>query len=49
MRGLWRGVGVCVARASLLSGSQLGTYDAAKRYLLVKNNEEGESTGIRIR
>ena len=40
VRGLWRGVGVCVARASLLSGSQLGTYDAAKRYLLVKNNEE---------
>ena len=44
VRGLWRGVGVCVARASLLSGSQLGTYDAAKRYLLVKNNEEDEST-----
>lgn len=40
VKGLWRGVGVCVARASLLSGSQLGTYDAAKRYLLLRSERE---------
>lgn len=40
VKGLWRGVGVCVARASLLSGSQLGTYDAAKRYLLLRGERE---------
>ena len=40
VKGLWRGVGVCVARASLLSGSQLGTYDAAKRYLLLHSERE---------
>ena len=28
--GLWRGTGVCMARAALLSGSQLATYDTAK-------------------
>jgi len=44
VRGLWRGVGVCVARASLLSGSQLGTYDAAKRYLLVNESEKTRTT-----
>lgn len=42
VRGLWRGVGVCMARASLLSGSQLGTYDFAKRYLLVVPREDDE-------
>ncbi|CAL6357270.1 unnamed protein product [Bathycoccus prasinos] len=40
VKGLWRGVGVCVARASLLSGSQLGTYDAVKRYLLLRGERE---------
>jgi len=31
--GLWRGWGVCMARAATLSGSQLATYDTVKRYL----------------
>jgi len=33
-RGLWRGTGACVARAMTLSGSQLATYDASKRWFL---------------
>ena len=33
VKGLWRGTGVCMARAALLSGSQLATYDTAKRAL----------------
>ena len=32
--GLWRGAGVCVTRAMTLSGSQLATYDASKRWFL---------------
>ena len=31
--GLWRGMDVCVARAALLSGSQLATYDTTKRWM----------------
>ena len=31
--GLWRGIDVCVARAALLSGSQLATYDTTKRWM----------------
>ena len=31
--GLYRGLGACVLRAAMLSGSQLATYDTAKRWL----------------
>ena len=31
--GLWRGIDVCMARAALLSGSQLATYDTTKRWM----------------
>ena len=31
--GLWRGTSACVGRAMMLSGSQLATYDTAKRAL----------------
>eukprot|EP00039_Didymoeca_costata_P021251 m.343924 g.343924 ORF g.343924 m.343924 type:complete len:310 (+) comp23554_c0_seq1:104-1033(+) len=39
VKGWWRGVGICMARAAFLSGSSLATYDAAKRYLLTKDND----------
>lgn len=34
LAGLWGGSGACVLRATMLSGAQLATYDASKRWLL---------------
>ncbi|EEH55315.1 mitochondrial carrier family [Micromonas pusilla CCMP1545] len=42
VRGLWRGTDACVARAALLSGSQLATYDSVKKHLKANGGfEEG--------
>ena len=39
--GLYRGAPVTVARASLLNGAQLASYDTLKRNLLLRGSEEG--------
>ena len=42
VKGLWRGTTTSMARAALLSGSQLATYDRGKAYLKAHGGwEEG--------
>ena len=41
MKGLWRGTTTSMARAALLSGSQLATYDQSKAVMKDGGWEEG--------